>query len=302
MTHLLGKAIVVTGAGRGLGDAYARCFAAMGASVVVNDIDAESSRRTAGAIEAAGGVACAFPADVAEWDEAAALIDHCVERFGAIDGLVNNAALFAMGRLDEVRRGDLDRLLAVNVTGTANCAAHALRHMQVTGSGSIVNVVSGAHMGIPAMGIYGATKGAVASLTYAWAMELAGSGVRVNAVSPMAKSPMAEIARAYQIDRGADPGRPLEIEPAANAPTVAWLLSDRSAGVNGQLVRIEKDQLALIAHPAVLLPVLDRPGGWSFEAVTEAFERDLALRQPPLGIMGIEAEGFGPPSRFWAKD
>lgn len=298
---LAGKAVVVTGGGRGIGAALCAYLGARGVRVVVNDIDRDVAEAVARGIVAAGGEALAHAGDVAEWDAAAAMVALCRERFGAIDGLVNNAGLYELGRLDELEKGAFERILAVNVVGTANCAAHAARAMVAQGSGSIVNVVSGAHMGLPAMGVYGASKGAVASLTYTWAAELAGTGVRVNAVSPLAMDTrMAEVGREYMGARGM--ARPTRMVPAErNPPVHAWLLSDAAAAVNGQIVRIEGEQLSLVAHPSVMLPVLEREGGWTLESVDAAFAGGLAARQFPLGITGTDIAGFGPPSRAWAE-
>lgn len=301
MRHLEGKACIVTGAGGGIGGATAQFIAKLGARVVVNDIDLAAAQACATAINAGGGEAIADGSDVADWDQAASLVDTCQRAFGAVDGLVNNAGLFAMGTLDEIGKDAFGRLVAVNIIGTANCAVHAARVMKAQGSGSIINVVSGAHMGIPAMGVYGATKGAAASLTYSWAMELAGTGVRMNAVSPMAgDSAMPAIAHAYYARHGISPPQST-ITARDNAAVFAWLLSDRARGVNGQIVRIEGEQLSLVVHPAVMLPVLEHEGGWGFGDVDKAFADNLADRLLPIGVTGAEIAGFSAASRLWAE-
>ena len=99
---LQGKAVVITGSGRGIGAATAARAARLGARVVVNDVDGDVAEATAAAIRAAGGEAVAIAADITQWDEAGRLIAGCVEAFGRIDGLVNNAGLFRMGRIDEL--------------------------------------------------------------------------------------------------------------------------------------------------------------------------------------------------------
>lgn len=300
MKQLRGRAVIVTGAGRGIGAAAARLLANMGAALVINDIDADAAAATAALVRADGGAAIADGSDVADWDESGRLVSRCQQSFGTVDGLVNNAAVFAMGRLDEMERGEFDRLLEVNVVGTANCAAHAVKPMLAQQRGSIVNVTSGAHMGIGAMGAYGATKGAVASLTYIWAEELKGTGVRVNAVSPMANTAMADIAADYQLARGQVAPRP-SASSDANAPLIAYLLSDAAAKIHGQIVRIAGEQLALMAHPAVMLPILERADGWTFEALDGAFARDLDKRQAPVGITGVEIARYGLPSSSWTE-
>lgn len=299
---LAGKAVVVTGSGRGIGAACARGIARQGAAVVVNDVDADAAAATVAAIREAGGKAVAHVADIRSWQEAGSLIDRCVDEFGAIDGLMNNAGLFAMGQLDELDEHGWQRLIDVNLIGTIHCAAHAVRHMKPRGAGSIVNVTSGAHMGIPGMGIYGATKGAVASLTYTWAMELQATGVRVNAVSPQAETRMGDITAAYLSARGAS--MPGSQQPAAeqNSPLVEYLLSDAAEAITGQIVRTEGRQLALCSHPGILMPMLSRET-WDIDGIAEAFATDLAARQAPLGIAGLFVEKtVSNPSAFWQAD
>lgn len=288
MSHLLGKAIVVTGSGRGLGAAYAKMAAALGARVVVNDQDEASVQETQAAILRTGGQAIGHAANVANWTQAGELVDRCVAEWGRIDGLVNNAGLFRLARLEEQREEDAQAMIEVNIMGTLACAAHAIRHMKEQGSGSIVNVTSGALMGLEGMGTYGATKGAVASLTYSWAAENAGTGIRINAVSPIGASQMQQERKRYF-------GRDLDVaEPPAeaNAPLLCYLLSDLAAGINGQILRSDGRQLSLVAHPGIALPVLEQD--WTVESIARAFATDLAARQFPSGIMGLEVNVAGP--------
>ena len=191
MKILEGKAIVITGSGRGIGAACAKGCARRGAAVVINDIDPIDANDTAAAIAAEGGNVIVCIADVAKWEEAGRLINTCISTFGKIDGLVNNAALYHAARIDAFDPVAAQSLVDANVLGPLYCTGHAVKPMLAQKSGSIVNVVSGAHMGIPNLGIYGATKGAVASMVYTWALELAGSGVRVNALSPFGATRIA---------------------------------------------------------------------------------------------------------------
>jgi NAD(P)-dependent dehydrogenase (short-subunit alcohol dehydrogenase family) len=301
MGALDGKAIVITGSGRGLGAACAKAVGARGAAVIVNDVDGQPALEVAKAINDAGGRAVAHPADISKWSEAAALIERCVREFGTIDGLVNNAALFSMARLDELSEHDIGRFVEVNLIGTINCAAHAIGPMIKRGKGSIVNVTSGAQMGLPTLGVYGATKGAVASLTYTWAIELKEKGVRVNALSPQAATRLHEVSDAYYRAKGLPPPALVrQPPPENNTPVVEFLLSDASAGVTGQVIRSDGPQLALCTHPGILMPIL-RNEHWTFESVCEAFARDLANRQPPPGIVGMEVTITPNPSDFWSR-
>lgn len=285
------KAVVVTGAGRGVGAACAAHAASLGARVVVNDIDPDSAERVAAAVRATGGRAVAHPADIAVRSQAAGLVARCLAEFGRIDGLVNNAALMSLGRLEDHDDGHLRRLLEVNVVGGFNCAAEAIRPMYAQRSGSIVNVTSGAHLGLPEMGDYAATKGAVASMTYAWAADAAGTGVRVNALSPLAESAMSAMSQAYLRSTGRPDAVVVAPAAAQNAPAVSYLLSDAAAGVTGQIVRVDGCRLSIMAHPAILEPVLHRDS-WSSDDVERAFSRVLGMRQSPTGL----AWAAGPPS------
>ena len=289
MGYLDGKAIVITGSGGGIGAAYARHAAREGARVVVNDIDAASAHSVVAAIRAEGGTASAHVASVASWAGAAGLIADCVETYGGIDGLVNNAAVFHMALPEEEDEAGLRALIEVNLLGTMFCGIHASRHMLARGRGAIVNVTSGAQAGLGRQGAYGASKGAVASLTYSWAIDMGARGVRVNAVSPMARSRMADQAQQYLAEHGHAPWPAMAATPEDNTPVVVYLLSDRSAAVNGQVVRIDGKRLALMTHPAVLDPPLRRDA-WTVQNVADAFEQQLVARQLPLGVVALEAQ------------
>jgi len=304
MAWLDSKSVVVTGAGRGIGAACALAAAREGARVVVNDLDADVAGETVARIRSEGGTALVHVADVRQWSEAAELIERCVREYGAIDGLVTNAGRFGMSMPAELTQDQLEDLFSVNVGGVVACAMPALRHMRAQGSGSIVNVTSGAHFGLPYMSAYAATKGAVASLTYVWAVETQLTGVRVNAVSPLARTRMGQTTEEFLAAHGLggidQAGTP---EPAANAPAVVYLLSDAAAAVTGQVLRIEGPDLALVAHPAVLHPVLHAPGTWTVEGVARAFEETLADRLVPVG-MGpvVKAEYLAEGSAFWSGE
>jgi NAD(P)-dependent dehydrogenase (short-subunit alcohol dehydrogenase family) len=278
VTSMTGKAVVVTGAGRGLGAAYATLAAREGAAVVVNDVDVDQAREVVAGIEARGGRAVADGSNIATWDGAGALVAHCVEAFGAIDGLVNNAGIFRLANPYDQDPDDFRAVIEVNLLGTAYCGLHAIRAMT---RGSIVNVTSGAHAGSADMGAYGASKGGVASLTYAWAVDLAGSGIRVNAVSPNAQTRMAETFEKHLGDRAQKQN--IGKAPEQNAPAVVYLLSDLSAAVHGQVVRMDGAELSLIRHPAVIGAGVEDPQ-WTVEAVATAFEGELAGCLQPLGL------------------
>jgi NAD(P)-dependent dehydrogenase (short-subunit alcohol dehydrogenase family) len=271
MDVLEGHAVVVTGAGRGLGRAYALHAARSGASVVVNDLDSAASERVAEEIRASGGAAVASGHSVADRAAAEELIGLCVERFGGVDGLVNNAGLFHQA---DPWAEDLDRVRAmveVNLMGTLHCGLAAIVRMRERERGSIVNVTSGTHLGHPGSAVYGATKGAVASLTYGWALDLMPAGIRVNAISPLAVTDM-------KLPPYEGHARPEEI-----AAVTTFLLSDRSAGITGQVVRRGRRGLGLIVHPAIGTMVESEV--WEVDDIDRAF-RETFRELQPIGYGG----------------
>jgi NAD(P)-dependent dehydrogenase (short-subunit alcohol dehydrogenase family) len=274
MADLNGQCIVITGAGAGMGRAHALAAAALGARVVVDDIDGDAAERVAQEIRNAGGVAVAEPQDVSDPAGAEALVDRCLAEFGAITGLVNNAAVFIPERLEDASVDSLRRILEVNVVGVFNCARAAVGPMLRQGRGSIINITSGAQTGQDTLGCYGASKGAVAAFTYAWAGELRDRGVRVNAVSPMASTAMSNFSPALP-------------PPEANTPPVMYLLSDLSQRVTGQVVRIIGDKLSLMSHPANRAPVLQNDH-WTLDNVAAAFDAVLAQRMLPTNVATYE--------------
>jgi len=300
MSSLQGKAIVVTGSGRGIGAGIAKLAASEGASVVVTDIDKAEAEQVAAEIVKAGGKAVAHAADISDWNGAAGLIQCCVDTYGKIDGLVNNAGLFRLARVDEMTEADVRAIVSVNVFGTAFTARHAIPHMMKQKSGSIVNVTSGGHFGLPNMSAYGASKGAAASFTYAWSAEMKEFNIRVNALSPMAATRMADASAAYMASKGLKKASNVSGPPAeANAPVVVYLLSDLAKDVTGQIVRIEGKELSLVSHPGVALPILERSAGWDIASVADAFTRELGKRQFPTGVVGLNVQPAPMVKKTW---
>jgi len=179
------KVAVVTGAGRGIGRAYAEALASSGAAVVVADIDEDGAQAAAKSIEAAGGSALGVRVDVADPGSARAMAQATVDRFGGIDFLVNNAAIFGGMKLDLLLTVDweyLQRFMAVNLTGALVCTRACYESMAARGGGAIVNQSSTA--AYLYAGYYGWAKAGINSLTQQLAHELGGMHIRVNAIAP----------------------------------------------------------------------------------------------------------------------
>ena len=284
MTPLLdGRAVIITGAGQGLGRAYAVEAAARGASVVVNDVDRSLARAVADEIAGSGGAAVAVDGSVADWDDAAALSDVALRTFGRLDGLVNNAGVFHLARAEDEDESLVRQAVEVNLLGAMFCGIHAIRTMIRSGNGgSIVNVSSGYQSGVATGGCYAATKGALASLTYSWALEGRRHGIRVNAVAPMARTRMTE----YALDRlratGERSAVPASNPPASIAPLVALLLAQGTT-VSGQVIRFDGRLLAVVAHPGKLEGVIERDA-WTIEQIDEALGGTLRPSLQPVGL------------------
>ncbi len=240
--HLRGVA-VVTGAGQGLGRAVAEAMAAAGAHVVVSDLAAGAADETAALISAGGGAASVFAADVADEVAVDALAEHASEH-GELRVWVNNAGITRPAMLHKMSVGDFDAVLSVHCRGTFLGLRAAARSMISAGNGgSILNVTSSAGLqGTIGQINYSAAKGAITAMTKSAAKELARHGIRVNAVAPVAATPMTEKIRTDEklserylasIPLGRF-GEPDEISSA-----FVYLASDAAAYITGQTLCID---------------------------------------------------------------
>ena len=186
MDRLRGKVAVVTGAGSGIGRAVALAFAREGARVAVNDFRGDGrGEAVARAVRDGGGEAIYFSADVSREDDVKALIRATVDTFGRLDVMVNNAGILIAKPLQELTEEDFDRVTSVNQKGTFFGTKHAVPALIAAGGGSIINTSSiAADHGQHGSFVYGATKGAILSMTRVAAAELAEFNIRVNAVQP----------------------------------------------------------------------------------------------------------------------
>jgi D-sorbitol dehydrogenase (acceptor) len=179
--RLKGKTALITGAARGIGEAFARAYIAEGARVCIADIDIERARATANAIGA-----IAIQMDVADQDSIDAGVAETIAQMGQIDILVNNAALFSAAPVVEIERADFARIFDINVAGTLFTMQAVAKHMIARGNGGkIINMASQAgRRGEPLVAVYCASKAAVISLTQSAGLNLIEHGINVNAIAP----------------------------------------------------------------------------------------------------------------------
>lgn len=242
-TGLHGKSAVITGAASGLGRAMALALAAEGAQVVVADLNEASGQAVVAEITAAGGVARFVACDVTVEASVAALVSSILAQEGALHVMINNAGVGPQqGPLIQSTTEDWDRVYAVNLRGVFLGIKYAALAMLARGtptSGSIINLASVAGLGAaPLLGPYGPTKAGVIELTQTAAIELAQTGIRVNAICPgWIETPILGDAERSQFVRQI----PLKRigQPEDVASMAVYLASDAAAFVTGSAFRVD---------------------------------------------------------------
>lgn len=271
-----GRAVIVTGAGRGLGREYALAYAAEGAKVVVNDLggsvvgggsDHSAADSVVDEIRKSGGEAIASHDDVADWDGAGRLVDTALKTFGRLDSVVNNAGILKVLPFGEHSLELWDATIRVHLRGHYCVIRRAYDYWrQQRGRGDpidarIVNITSNAGLqGAIGEAPYATAKGGIASLTLSLAAELGRDGITVNAVAPTARTRMTD---AYWPEAVAKTNSGFDyMDPANVAPMVVWLGSNLSGHISGQIFEVGGGSIAL-ADGWDLGPVVDRQRRWA---------------------------------------
>jgi NAD(P)-dependent dehydrogenase (short-subunit alcohol dehydrogenase family) len=245
MSLLEGRVAIVTGSGRGVGRAYALMLAKHGAKVLVNDLgssaagtgaDQTPAQEVVAAIEAAGGQAAVNTSDVADWQDAQAMVQQAVDTFGGLDILINNAGILRDRMLVNMSEEEWDSVIRVHLKGTFAPLHHAANYWRMQSKAGkpvdarVINTTS--HSALFAnigQANYAAAKGGIATLSLLAARELARIGVTVNAIAPRANTRMTEGLREWtpeQIERR---------DPEWIAALVAWLASPESKHISGRV-------------------------------------------------------------------
>lgn len=247
---IAGKAIVVTGGGKGIGRVYCREFAKAGARVAVADIDHGANEDTVAEIRGFGGEAVTVTTDITDEAQCAAMAAKAMEAFGRIDGLVNNASLMSvLPRRDWtlIPADEWDAVMEVNLRGTFACCKAVFPHMKAQGKGKIVNISSGRFWhGTPNRLHYSTSKAGVIGLTRSLAREVGPHNICVNAITPGFTLSDTQVASSGEYAKNNAPPSDRCIQrhqyPEDLVGAVMFLLSDGADFISGQTVNVDGGQ------------------------------------------------------------
>jgi NAD(P)-dependent dehydrogenase (short-subunit alcohol dehydrogenase family) len=283
------RTIIVTGAGGGLGRAYALALAAEGANVVVNDIRHDAAQAVAQEI---GDCALANSDDITTMEGAARIVAAAAADFEEIDGIVNNAGVVRDKMFASMGEEDWDLVMKVHLKGhfrITNTLVKRWRDLVKAGrkvDARIINTSSGAGLlGSVGQSNYAAAKGGIASLTLVQAAELARYGVTANALAPAARTGMTEKVFADMMKKPDEADAFDHYDPANVAPLVVWLCSRLSAHVTGKVFEVEGGKLS-IATGWKTGPVKDKKARWNPGELTDVVNGLLAESPKPQKVYG----------------
>lgn len=273
-----GKVALVTGAGRGIGQAIAKMMAAQGAKVVVNDFgvdvdgtgnDVSIAEQTAGEIRDAGGEAVSNADSVADWDGAHRMIETALDSFGCIDCVVNNAAILRDRIFHKMEREDWDLSIGVILNGAFHVSRAAAPHFRKQESGTYVHIASTSGLigGVGQVN-YGASKLGLQGLSKGIALDMKRFNVRSNVVAPTAFTRMTESIPTETEEQRQRAAARRAIPAEKNAPIVVYLASDAAANVTGQIFYTRDNELFLFSQPRPIRQA-HTAEGWTPQAIAE---------------------------------
>lgn len=273
--RLSGRSAVVTGAGGGIGRAYAHALSAEGASVIVNDVG-PGGQAVVDEIVAKGGRAVSNIDDVASFAGAQNIIDAAIEHYGAIDILVANAGILRAAPIHEYSERDWADTLAVHANGTFNVYRHAVPHMMTQNSGSIITTGAVPDRYFPGLAAYRAAKAAILVLTLSAAQELAGYNININSIMP--GSTDTPMQRAFVSSLGekaklfSTPSVPETVPPLG-----IFLCTDEGREISGHAFQLDGDTGIKVATSFGENARMVAPGvSWSHAELAAALPRLLA--------------------------
>ncbi|MEG0052701.1 MAG: SDR family oxidoreductase [Comamonas sp.] len=284
------RTVVITGAGGGLGRAYALAFAKEGANVVINDIRAEAAQAVADEVIAAGGKALANTGDITTTAGAQSILDAAVTQFGDVQVIVNNAGVLRDRMFLSLSEEDWDMVMRVHLRGhfcMANVFGRYWRDQKKAGKAvdaRIINTSSGAGLqGSIGQSNYAAAKAGIAGLTLVQAAEMARYGITANSLAPAARTAMTEGAMPDMVKKpesGFDAWDPLNV-----ASIVVWLGSSLSSHVTGRCFEAKGGEIS-VADGWFTGQIRDKQSRWEPKELTEVVDQLIAQGRAPQKVYG----------------
>jgi NAD(P)-dependent dehydrogenase (short-subunit alcohol dehydrogenase family) len=293
-----GKVVIVTGAGRGIGRGVAMALADAGAKVVVNDLgasaggegdDTSPATEVVEEISAVGGEAVANFNSVAEWDSAHEIVQEAIDRFGHIDGLVNNAGILRDAIFHKMTEDNFDIVLKVHLKGSFNMSRACAPHFRQQESGSIVHMTStSALIGNLGQANYMSAKLGIVGLSKSIALDMARYNVRSNCISPFAWSRLFGNVPTDTPEQKARVEIIKQMTPEKIAPLATALLSDAAKDVTGQIFAVRNNEIFLMSQSRPIRTA-HTSDGWTPESVNE---RVLSAFKPSMYALDRTADVF----------
>ncbi len=284
------RVVIVTGAGGGLGRAYALGFAAEGARVIVNDINEKAATDVVETIRETGGEAIVNTNDITDYEESALIVKQAIDTYGDLHVVVNNAGICRDRMFASLSESDWDAVMAVHLRGHFCISSNAVKYWREQSKGGkavsarIINTSSGAGLqGSIGQSNYAAAKGGIASLTLVQAAELARYGITANGLAPAARTGMTEDVFADVMKKPED-GFDF-FAPENVAPLVVWLGSEQSASVTGKLFEVEGGKIS-IADGWRRGPQKDKGNRWEPAEIGSAVSELMAEAVPAQKVYG----------------
>ncbi|MAA54199.1 MAG: 3-hydroxyacyl-CoA dehydrogenase [Porticoccaceae bacterium] len=285
---LEGKSIIVTGAGRGIGRAIAMMLAESGANVLVNDLgasaqgegsDSSPASGVVADINSSGGNAVANYNSVSESENAEAIVQTCIDTFGSVDGLVNNAGILRDTIFHKMSEEQFDVVMNVHLKGSFNMSRACAPHFRAQNSGCFVHMTStSALIGNLAQANYMAAKLGVVGLSKSIALDMSRYNVRSNCISPFAYSRLIGTLPSETDEQQARLKKIKQMTPEKIAPLATALFGDAAADVSGQIFAVRNNEIFLMSQPRPIRSV-QTSDGWTPETVSsrvfEAFKGSM---------------------------
>lgn len=278
MGMLEGKVVLITGAGRGVGRSIAILMAAEGAKVVVNDLggdtrgeghDVGPGQEVVNAINSAGGRSVLNTESVADWSAAHRMVQQAIDTYGRIDAVVNNAGILRDCIFHKMSEAEWDAVINVHLKGCFNVARAAAPHFRAQSSGTYVHMTSTSGIvGNFGQANYGAAKLGIVALSKCIALDMSRFNVRSNCIAPFAWSRLIGTIPTDKPEEAARVEKMKRMTPDKIAPLVAYLCSDASQGVTGQIFGVRLNEIFLFNQPRPIRSV-HRGEGWTPATIAE---------------------------------